>query len=171
MKIVVGKMKRKTIILSALMILGFVFVSQFTNVTAAWTRYNDIGYLNDGYIYIYCKVSIWAQDKPYGGVHMNHQYYELEVISNEDCGVQWVTVLFIIQDETAYSETVIDNSPGYDWGPDDVYDDNDDYYEYHFSNMVVWAYIIVSVYYLKLGDTFPTLRYASAEASYEPDNP
>jgi hypothetical protein len=167
MKIVVGKMKRKTIILSALMVLGFVFVSQFTNVTA-YTRYNDYGDYSSVYLDIDVQVSIWAQDRIGGGVEMNHQYYNLEIDTYQYCGVIWVTVLFIIQGVTVYSETVLDYSPGYNWGPDDLYDDHDDYYEYESSNYAVWAYCLVAVYYLISGESFPIISSASAEASYEP---
>ena len=159
-------MKRKTIILTALMILGFVFVSQFTNVVA-YSRYDDEGEYSSAYLDIDVEVSIWAQDKIGGGVEMNHQYYNLEIDTYLYCGVIWVTVLFIVQGVTVYSETVLDYRPGYNWGPDDLYDDHDDYYEYESSNMVVWAYCLVCVYYLISGDPFPTLSSASAEASYE----
>ena len=154
-------MKRKLGYIYATLIFALVFASQIIQVEAT-TRYDDYDVFDNGYVVMDCQASIWAAPKAGGGYYMNHQYFNVDVDSETGCGIYYVRVIITIQEVEVFDEFVVDNDNP-DWGPDAVYYNFWNYYEYETSNYAVWAAVQVIVKY-KVGsmDLWATMN---AEAS------
>jgi len=131
----------------------------------ATTRYNDYDSFDNGKLVMDCQASIWAGPKSGGGYFMNHQYFNVDIDSKTGCGIYWVRIILTIQGNVVFNEYVVDNGLFPDWGPDSVYYNFWDYYEYETSNYAVWASIEVQVLWKPSGGA-ATITTIEAEASY-----
>ena len=156
-------MKRKLGYVFVVMTFALVFASQIIQVKAT-TRYNDYDSFDDGYLDMDCQASIWAAPKAGGGYYMDRQYFNVDVDSELGCGIYYVWVVITIQGNVKFNSYVVNNDLTPEWGPDQVYDNFWNYYEYETSNYAVWAEIWVKVGYIVSGDYYDEV--ISAEASY-----
>ena len=157
-------MKRKLRYIFVTLIFVLVFASQIIQVKAI-TRYDDYDSFDEDGLVMDCQASIWAGPKAGGGYYMNRQYFNVDIDTESGCGICTVTITLTIQGDVVFDEEVIDNgllNP--DWGPDSVYYNFWNYYEYETSNYAVWAEVSVWVVYM-VGSSYD-IGTMSAEASF-----